>query len=286
MQYKFSNGIYDFNTRTYIMGILNITPDSFSDGGKYFDGKVNIDRVISDAVKMERYGADFIDIGGESTRPGAVKISIDEELERVVPVIVHLKKNINIPISIDTYKSIIAEESLKAGAEIVNDISGFHFDENIAAVTAKYNASCILMHIKGNPENMQINPHYENVVEEVYSYLRESVNIAKRYQINQIILDPGIGFGKTLEHNLTLIRNLWKFKESGYPILLGVSRKSFIDKIYKSEASDRLEGTISANVFGIINGSNIIRVHDVLENKRATMVADRLSGRYNSCPVK
>jgi dihydropteroate synthase len=268
------------------MGILNITPDSFSDGGKYFDGKVNIDRVISDAVKMERYGADFIDIGGESTRPGAVKISIDEELERVVPVIVHLKKNINIPISIDTYKSIIAEESLKAGAEIVNDISGFHFDENIAAVTAKYNASCILMHIKGNPENMQINPHYENVVEEVYSYLRESVNIAKRYQINQIILDPGIGFGKTLEHNLTLIRNLWKFKESGYPILLGVSRKSFIDKIYKSEASDRLEGTISANVFGIINGTNIIRVHDVLENKRATMVADRLSGRYNSCPVK
>ena len=133
---------------------------------------------------------------------------------------------------------------------------------------------------------MQDNPHYENVVEEVYSYLRESVNIAKRYQINQIILDPGIGFGKTLEHNLTLIRNLWKFKESGYPILLGVSRKSFIDKIYKSEASDRLEGTISANVFGIINGTNIIRVHDVLENKRATMVADRLSGRYNSCPVK
>jgi len=264
------------------MGILNITPDSFSDGGKYFDGKVNIDRLISDAEKMERDGADFIDIGGESTRPGAEKISIDEELERVIPVIVQLKKNIGIPISIDTYKSVIAEESLKAGAEIVNDISGFHFDKNIAAVTAKYNASCILMHIKGTPENMQINPQYENVVEEVFSYLLESVNIAKGYHINQIILDAGIGFGKTLEHNLTLLRNLSKFKEIGYPLLLGVSRKSFIDKIYKSATSDRLEGTISANVFGIINGSNIIRVHDVLENKRAALVADSLSGRYNS----
>ena len=138
------------------------------------------------------------------------------------------------------------------------------------------------MHIKGTPENMQINPQYENVVEEVFSFLLDSVNIAKGYHINQIILDAGIGFGKTLEHNLTLLRNLSKFKEIGYPLLLGVSRKSFIDKIYKSATSDRLEGTISANVFGIINGSNIIRVHDVLENKRAALVADSLSGRYNS----
>ena len=282
MQYKFSNGIYDFNTRTFIMGILNITPDSFSDGGKYFDGKINLDRVIADAAKMENDGADFIDVGGESTRPGAEKISIDEELERVVPVITQLKKHIRIPISIDTYKSQIAEEALKAGAEIVNDISGFHFDEKISEVTSKFNASCILMHIKGTPENMQINPHYENVVEEVYSYLMESVDIAKRYKINQIILDAGIGFGKNLEHNIALIRNLKKFKEIGYPLLLGVSRKSFINKIYKSDASERLEGTISANVFGIINGTNIIRVHDVLENKRAASVADKLSGRYTT----
>ena len=279
MQYTFSNGIYDFSKRTYLMGILNITPNSFSDGGKYFDGKILLDKIIADAIQMEKDGADFIDIGGESTRPGSEKISIEEEINRVIPVIAGLKKNINIPISIDTYKSEVAEEALKVGAEIVNDISGFKFDDKIANVTAKYNASCILMHIKGTPKNMQLNPEYENLVDEVYNYLSESISIAKKSSVEQIIIDPGIGFGKTLEHNLTLIRNLSVFKNLGYPILLGVSRKSFINKIYQSNADERLAGTISANVFGITQGANIIRVHDVLENKRAALISDKLSGK-------
>lgn len=261
------------------MGILNITPDSFSDGGKYFDDNLLLDKIIKDAVKMEKEGADFIDVGGESTRPGAIKISLDEELNRIIPVIAELKKNINIPISIDTYKSNVAEEALKAGAEIVNDISGFRFDNNIAEVTARYGASCILMHIKGTPKNMQINPEYENVVEEVFNYLSDSVSLAREHSINQIIIDVGIGFGKTLEHNLLLIKNLSRFKKIGYPILLGTSRKSFINKIYPSDTDQRLEGTISSNVIGVMNGANILRVHDVLENKRAVMIADKLSGK-------
>jgi dihydropteroate synthase len=264
------------------MGILNITPDSFSDGGKYFDGKVLIEKVIGDAIKMEIEGADFLDIGGESTRPGAEEISLDEELERVVPVISQLKRHIRIPISIDTYKSRVAEEALKSGAEIVNDISGFKFDNGIAEVTAKYKATCILMHIKGTPKNMQVNPFYEDVVEEVFNYLMESISIAKGYSIQQIITDAGIGFGKTLEHNLALISNLMRFKDLGYPIILGVSRKSFINKIYTAKENERLEGTIAANVIGILNGANIIRVHDVLENKRAVLVVNKLSGKFNS----
>jgi len=258
------------------MGVLNITPDSFSDGGKYFDGKVNLVKVLKDAVKMERGGADFIDVGGESTRPGSEQISIEEELERVVPVISELKKKIKIPISIDTYKHEVAEESLKAGAVIVNDISGFKFDIENAEVTAEYNASCILMHIKGTPKNMQKNPVYENVVEEVFDYLKESIDIAKSFGISQIIIDPGIGFGKTLEHNLTLLKNLQRITELKQPVLLGVSKKSFIDKIFPTAMNERLEGTIAANTIGIINGANIIRVHDVLENKKAARVTDKI----------
>lgn len=258
------------------MGILNITPDSFSDGGKYFDDKLYLDKVIDDAVQMENDGADFLDIGGESTRPGSENISIDEELERVIPVISALTKKIKIPLSIDTYKSEVADEALKAGACIVNDISGFKFDDKIAEVTSKHDASCILMHIKGTPGDMQKNPVYENVVKEVYDYLNESISIAKYYGIKQIMTDVGIGFGKSLEHNLELLRNLNKFRELGYPVLLGVSRKSFIDKIFPVTISDRLEGTIAANVIGINNGANILRVHDVLENIKAVKVADKI----------
>lgn len=276
MIYEFGNVKYDLTSRTFVMGILNITPDSFYDGGKYFDGKLNLERVIDDAVKMEKDGADFIDIGGESTRPGAVKISEEEELERVIPVIESLKGKLRIPLSIDTYKSHVAEEALRAGACIVNDISGFRYDERMSEVTAEYNASCILMHIKGTPENMQKNPVYENVISEVLEYLQLSISIAKKSGIKQIVTDPGIGFGKTLEHNLELIRNLKEFRKSGYPVMLGVSRKSFIDKIISSGVNDRLEGTIAANITGIMNGANIIRVHDVLENIKAIKVADRI----------
>lgn len=276
MIYEFGNVSYEMLARTYIMGVLNITPDSFSDGGKYFDSKVNLRRVMDDAIKMEKDGADFIDVGGESTRPGSEKISIDEELERVVPVISELKKKLKIPISIDTYKHEVAEESLKAGAVIVNDISGFNFDIENAEVTAEYNASCILMHIKGTPKDMQKNPVYENVVEDVFKYLRESIDIAESFGIKQIIIDPGIGFGKRLEHNLELLRNLRRLTELKHPLMLGVSRKSFMDKIFPMPVNERIEGTIAANTVGIMNGANILRVHDVLENKKAARVTDKI----------
>ncbi|MEP7146967.1 MAG: dihydropteroate synthase [bacterium] len=276
MKYKFGKFTYDFSDRTFVMGVLNITPDSFSDGGKYFDDKLNLDKAVYDAVIMEKEGADFIDIGGESTRPGSESITIDEEIERVIPVISELRKKINIPISIDTYKSGVAEEAFKAGALIVNDISGFRFDKLMAEIPARYNASCILMHIKGTPGDMQKNPVYENVVDEVYEYLEESIGIAKENGIKQIIVDVGIGFGKTLVHNLTLIRELKQFRNLNCPVLLGISRKSFINKIFPSPVNDRLEGTIAANTIGIMKGANIIRVHDVLPNVKAARIADKI----------
>jgi len=246
----------DLSERTYVMGILNITPDSFSDGGKYYDGKLHLEKVIEDAVRMEKEGADFIDVGGESTRPGC--------------------KKINIPVSIDTYKSDVAEEALKEGACIVNDISGFRFDEKLPEVTAKYNASCILMHIKGTPKNMQQDPEYDDVIKEISEYLETSADIAKDAGIKQIILDPGIGFGKSFENNLEIIRNLSEFKKLGYPILLGTSRKSFLNKIFSSTPEKRLEGTIASNVIGIMNGADIIRVHDVAENFKAAKTTDTI----------
>ncbi len=276
MPYKFGNKTYNLFSHTYIMGILNITPDSFSDGGKYFDEDILLHKIIADAVAMENEGADFIDVGGESTRPGSRKISADEEIQRVIPVISEIKKHLSIPISIDTYKSEVADEALKAGAVIVNDISGFHFDSKIAEVTKKHNASCILMHIKGTPQNMQINPVYDDVVSEIKHYLSQSISIAKNAGIEQIIVDPGIGFGKSFYHNIEIIKRLSEFKSLGYPILLGLSKKRFINEIYKSTTEERTVGTMAANVFGIMNGANILRVHNVLENKRSAITADVL----------
>ena len=258
------------------MGILNITPDSFYDGGKYYSKGLNIEKVISDAIKMESYGADFIDVGGESTRPGSDKITVEEELQRVIPVIEAISKVIKIPISIDTYKSEVAREALKAGAEIVNDISGFKFDKNMPGVVSEFNATCVLMHIKGTPKNMQSNPEYENVLTEVFEYLSESINLAKREGINQIITDPGICFGKNLEHNLSLLKNLGLFRKLNYPVLLGISNKSFIDKILPIPLDQRLSATIAANTIGIMKGANIIRVHDVKENYRAMKLTDEI----------
>lgn len=275
MKYKFRDLEYNFSDRSFIMGIINVTPDSFSDGGRYFrESKPDLEKIINDAIKMESEGADFIDIGGESTRPGAEKISTNEELERVIPVIEQLSQKIKIPISIDSYKSEVVEEAFKAGAEIVNDISGFTFDKNLPEIVSKYNKSCILMHIKGTPSNMQINPQYENVVKEVYNFLENSKEIAENTGIKQIILDVGIGFGKTLEHNIKLLTELSEFKRLGYPLLIGLSNKSFIDKIIPTPVKERLYGTIAANVIAILNGVNIIRVHNVLENKRAAVIAD------------
>ncbi|HRI85489.1 MAG TPA: dihydropteroate synthase [Ignavibacteria bacterium] len=277
--YKFGNRTYDLSSRTFIMGILNITPDSFSDGGKYFNGIPDTDKAAADALQMIKDGADFIDIGGESTRPGSESITADEELCRIIPVIKAVSKATDIPISVDTYKSEVAEEALKEGACIVNDISGFTFDKKLPSVTAKYNASCILMHIKGTPKNMQKDPVYSDVTKEVINFLQSSVKSAFDSGINQIILDPGIGFGKSLDNNMTLIRELHKIKILGYPVLLGTSRKSFIDKIFASPSEERLEGTIASNVIGIMNGADILRVHDVKENYKAAVIADRILNR-------
>lgn len=264
------------------MGILNITPDSFFDGGKYFNGKPDLDKIITDAVRMEDEGADFLDVGGESTRPGSESISVDEEIARVIPVINAICKKVSIPVSIDTYKSEVADEALKEGACIVNDISGFRFDEKLPEVTAKHNASCILMHIMGTPKNMQKDPVYGDVKKEISDYLETSAGIAKDAGIKQIILDPGIGFGKTFENNLEIIRNLSEFKKLGYPILLGTSRKSFLNKIVPSSPDKRLEGTIASNVIGILNGADILRVHDVSENFLAAKTADIIINKIST----
>jgi dihydropteroate synthase len=260
--------------RTLLMLILNVTQDSFSDGGLFFD-KGN---AVSYGLKMVEEGADIIDIGGESTRPGSKRIELEEELRRVVPVIESIAKEVDVPISIDTYKSTVAERAIEAGAEIINDISGLHFDPALAKVAAKGNIPLILMHIRGTPETMQKNVHYDSLFSEILQYLRDSIQRAESAGLDpgQIIIDPGIGFGKTLEDNLLILRNLYEFRILGKPILLGTSRKSFIGKILNAEVDDRLEGTLSSMAIGVLNGAHIIRSHDVLQAKKALAVADAI----------
>jgi dihydropteroate synthase len=270
--YIFGPVTYDLFARTYIMGVLNVTPDSFSDGGMYYDSE----RAVRRGLEMVEEGADFIDVGGESSRPGTEPISTDEELRRVIPVIERLAKSVDIPISIDTYKSAVAVHGLDAGAAIVNDISGLHFDGELAGVVAKRNASIILMHIKGTPRTMQQNPTYENVIDEICSYLQEGIRSAQEAGIVQIIVDPGIGFGKTLGHNLTILRKLREFRRFGIPVMVGPSRKSFIGAILDLPVGERVEGTLAALAVAVMNGANVVRVHDVKEMKRAAKVVDAL----------
>jgi dihydropteroate synthase len=258
---------------TKIMGIINVTPDSFYDGGKY----KNIDDAVLEAIKMEKDGASIIDIGGESTRPGSKPVSAEDELNRVIPVIKRSADVLKIPISVDTYKSAVAEEALKNGASIINDISGMTFDNNMQSVAAKYGASVIIMHIKGVPETMQINPQYTDIIEEVIDFFIERIDEANSFGIanEKIILDPGIGFGKTLEDNYALLGNLHRLKEIGYPICVGLSRKSLISKLYADD-EDRLPATISLNTAAVLNGADIIRVHDVKEHFLAMRGIDML----------
>jgi dihydropteroate synthase len=270
--YKFGDVEFDFSKRTYVMGILNVTPDSFSDGGRYF----TLDSALEHALKMIEDGADIIDVGGESTRPGSDPVPIEEELRRVIPVIKELAKRTKVPISIDTYKSEVARQALDNGALIVNDISGLRFDEKMVEVVAEYKASVVLMHIKGTPKTMQQNPEYKDVISEIYSYLSESVNLALSAGIKQIIVDPGIGFGKRLIDNLEIIRRLREFKSLGYPILIGVSRKSFIGNILNLPVDQRLEGTAGAVAISVWNGANIVRVHDVKEMVRVVRIVDAI----------
>lgn len=264
------NKQFNIGERTYIMGILNITPDSFSDGGKFN----NIDRALERVETMIMEGADIIDIGGESTRPNHKVISIEEEIERVVPVIEAISSKIDIPISIDTYKGNVAEEALKVGAVLINDVWGFKKDPTMAEIAVKYNAVCCLMH---NRDSM----NYSNFLEDVLSDLKESVNIALNAGVlmDKIILDPGIGFARTYELNLETMNNLEKFVEMGYPVLLGTSRKSMIGTALDLPVDQRLEGTIATNVIGIVKGCQFIRVHDILQNKRAAVMADKIIRR-------
>lgn len=272
--FQFGSVRYDFSARTHLMGVLNVTPDSFSDGGKFFSTKQAIDH----ALAMVDEGADFIDVGGESTRPGSEPLPLEEELRRVVPVIELLAGKISVPISIDSYKATVANAALGAGAVLVNDISGLTFDDAMTKTVAKHKASVVLMHIKGTPLTMQQNPQYENVVSEVAMFLEQQGQMAKAAGIMQVIVDPGIGFGKNLEHNLQLMRNLHEIEKIGFPLLVGPSRKSFIGAILGLPTGERLEGTSAAVTACILNGAHIVRVHDVKEMKRVAKVADALKG--------
>jgi dihydropteroate synthase len=270
--YKFGNRIYDLNSRTHVMGILNITTDSFSDGGKYFAAEDALRR----SEQMITEGADFIDIGGESTRPGSTPLSAEEELRRVIPVIEKLAKSSSVPISIDTYKAQVANEALNAGATIVNDISALRFDPKMADVIAQKGATVILMHMQGTPSSMQQNPVYGDIVKEVAMFLSERATFARTSGIGQILLDPGIGFGKTSEHNLELMRGLQQCAQLGCPLVIGTSRKSFIGKVLDLPVEDRFEGTAATVAVAILRGANIVRVHDIKSMKRIALMTDAL----------
>jgi len=272
---SFRNHSLDFTRKTHVMGILNVTPDSFSDGGLY----LNKDSAVEKALLMAEEGADIIDIGGESTRPGAEPVSLDEEISRTIPVIEALSGRLDIPISIDTYKSEVAKRAIDAGATIVNDISGFTFDPEMASVIADGEVAAIAMHIKGTPRDMQNNPVYSDLFSEIIEYLSESIRIAEEAGIprDRIIIDPGIGFGKRPEDNLMIINGLERFSVLSRPILVGVSRKSFIGAILdNAPANERLEGTAAAVAISVIKGANIVRVHDVREMVRVVRVADAI----------
>jgi dihydropteroate synthase len=264
--------------RTLLMGVLNITPDSFSDGGFFFDNE----KAIAHGLRMVEEGADILDIGGESTRPGSKSLELEEELRRVIPVIESLAEKVDVPISIDTYKSTVAQKAIEAGAQMINDISGLHFDQSLSKIAVKEDVPIVLMHIRGTPETMQKDIHYNSLFSEILLYLKDSVQRAESAGLDprQIIIDPGIGFGKTIEDNLLILKNLFEFRVLGKPILLGTSRKAFIGKILNAEVGNRLEGTLSTIAIGVFNGAHIIRSHDVLQAKKAIAVADaiRLAG--------
>lgn len=268
----FGRVTYDLSARTHVMGIVNVTPDSFSDGGKFLDA----DAAVDHALRMADEGADFIDVGGESSRPGSDPISVEEEIRRTIPVIERIAAKVSVPISIDTYKSEVARRALDAGATIVNDISAMTMDERMAVVVAEHRASVILMHMKGTPKTMQVDPMYTDVVGEVREYLAKRIDAARAAGIGQIMIDPGIGFGKTLEHNLALIRNLGALRDLGVPVLVGPSRKSFLGTILNLPVEERLEGTAAAVTVCILNGASVVRVHDVRAMVRVAKVADAL----------
>lgn len=255
---------FDLNNQVLIMGILNVTPDSFSDGGKFN----NLDASLKQVEKMIADGADLIDLGGESTRPGHTQISDAQEIDRVVPMIAAIHQRFDIPISIDTYKGAVGAAALKAGADLVNDIWGFKYDPTLAEVTAAYQVPCILMHNRDNQ-------NYQNLMADIKADLQASIDIALKAGISRdaIILDPGIGFAKDYAQNMETMHHLENLQTLGYPILLGTSRKGFIGLTLNLPVTQRVEGTVATTVIGVMKGASIIRVHDVLENKRAAQMA-------------
>ena len=270
----FNNWLVKSEKPYLIMGILNVTPDSFSDGGQF----LKVENAFTHSVKMIEEGADIIDIGGESTKPFADPVSTDEELSRVIPVIEKIRSEYDILISIDTTKSKVAEEAITAGANIINDVSAMEIDENMLQVAKNYNSPIVMMHMKGIPKNMQNNPTYDHLITEIKDYLSSRVKCAINAGIDKknIIIDPGIGFGKSVEHNFEIINNLDSFVDLGFPVLLGASRKSFIGLTLDVEEKDRLEGSIAANVIGLQKGVKIFRVHDVLAAKKSLIIANKI----------
>ena len=260
--------------RTYIMGVLNMTPDSFSADGLYQSA---VNKIVDIVQKMVQDGADIIDVGGESSRPQAKPVPIKEELARTIPVIKALAKRIRVPISIDTYKPEVARRALDNGAVIVNDITGLK-DPGMRRVASGYKAGVIIMHMQGNPRIMQKNPHYDSLIDEIIEYLDKSIERAVEAGIDRekIIIDPGIGFGKTLEHNLEILKRLKELKVLGRPVMVGPSRKSFIGKILNLEPQERIFGTVPACVLAVENGANILRVHDVKQISQALKVTEAI----------
>lgn len=264
---KIGNKIFEPSEKTYVMGILNVTPDSFSDGGSY----ASIDKAMEQTEKMIQQGADIIDVGGESTRPGHVQIGDEEEIKRVVPVIREIKKKFDIPVSIDTYKSAVAKAALEAGADLLNDIWGFRYDEKMAELAAEYDVPVCLMH---NRDNLD----YDDFMEDVKKDLQISLDIAEKYGVKKenIMLDPGVGFGKTYEQNLMVMNHLEEIVDMGYPVLLGTSRKSVIGLTLDLPVDEREEGTLATSVLGAIKGCQFVRVHDVEKNVRALKMTDAI----------
>ena len=265
--------------RSLIMGILNVTPDSFSDGGDYFEKNLAVDY----ALKMVDQGADIIDIGGESTRPFSDPVSLEEEISRVIPVIESIRKNSDVCISIDTTKSKVALAALESGASFINDISAMEIDPAMVNVALKFDCALVLMHMKGIPKNMQDNPKYNSLINDIKKYLLKRIDfaISKGIDRKKIIIDPGIGFGKTVENNFEIINNLDQFVKMNLPVLLGASRKSFIGVTLDLPEKERIEGSIAANIIGLQKGAKIFRVHDVVETNRAMVVANKIFNSNN-----
>ena len=264
---KIGNKNFVQSEKTYVMGILNVTPDSFSDGGSY----TSIDKAMEQTKKMIQQGADIIDVGGESARPGHVQIGDEEEIRRVVPIIREIKKKFDIPVSIDTYKSAVAKAALEAGADLLNDIWGFRYDEKMAELAAEYDVPVCLMH---NRDNLD----YDDFMEDVKKDLQISLDIAEKYGVKKenIMLDPGVGFGKTYEQNLMVMNHLEEIVDMGYPVLLGTSRKSVIGLTLDLPVDEREEGTLATSVLGAIKGCQFVRVHDVEKNVRALKMTDAI----------